>query len=50
LRARVPELRDGIAADVDLVPAQLDDAAKSLFDSVLYGLATGGAFAYLWPK
>jgi hypothetical protein len=23
---------------------------KSLFDSVLYGLATGGAFAYLWPK
>ena len=23
---------------------------KSLFDSVLYGLATGAAFAYLWPK
>lgn len=24
--------------------------AKSLFDSVLYGLATGGVFAYLWPN
>jgi hypothetical protein len=23
---------------------------KSMFDSVIFGLVTGAAFAYLWPK